>query len=167
MHRRRSQSGFTLLELILVMLIACTAIALAAPALSGWRRGATLRNAAEEFIRMTRMARAKSVANATVCRIQIDTSKLDFFLTIQQGTEVVKVNDSMARSAVVIEGGRITISKIATGTNIATNAEMIEFYPTGRVEPARITLTDDSGKTLEIECVSPAEGFRLVTGGQS
>src|SRR5262245_1467079 len=163
MNRRRFHSGFTLLELILVMVIACTAIALAAPSLSGWRRGATVRNAAEEFIRLTHMARTQAVANAQVYRIEIDTSKCDFWLTVQQGTGIVPLADSLARSRVVIEGGKVEISKIASGTSATTAAQSIEFYPTGRVEPARVRITGEAGYVQEIECTSPAEGFHLVT----
>ena len=50
MKRPPRQSGFTLLELILVMVIICTALALAAPSLNGWARGSKMRDAVSTMI---------------------------------------------------------------------------------------------------------------------
>src|SRR5215475_2100789 len=80
MKRRTRYSGFTLLELVLVMLIACTALAIAAPKMSGWSNAGKLRNLADQFITLTRYARTNAISEATIYRIQIDTQGGKFWL---------------------------------------------------------------------------------------
>ena len=41
----------------------------------------------------------------------------------------------------------------------------IEFYSTGRMQPATLRLTSPDGDITEIECPSPTEGYRLATQG--
>lgn len=39
----------------------------------------------------------------------------------------------------------------------------VEFQATGRTDPANITLTDNTGHSLEISCTSPTDSFQLVS----
>jgi type II secretion system protein H len=172
---RKLANGFTLLELVLVMLIACTALALAAPSMRGWSRGARLRNSAEEFLNMTRLARTQAVTRATIYRIQIDTQAGTFKLLAQQGSEFVEVNDELARMKSVPEGGQIELTRPQADSKsgnsssetavLATDA--IDFYPNGRTQAAHVRISDDSKHSFDIECASPAERFQIVTQTES
>jgi prepilin-type N-terminal cleavage/methylation domain-containing protein len=161
-HHRQKSRAFTLMELILVMLIAATALAIAAPHVGGWSRGARLRNCAEEFVRMTRLARSRAVTDAAVYRIQLDTATVNFKLLVQQGTEFVDVQKSLGRNAAPLKNA--TIELVRMGTELTDSAaDSIDFYPTGRTQPMRIIITDDAGHKIGIECATPAEDFRVVT----
>jgi Tfp pilus assembly protein FimT len=152
------------MELILVMLIAATALALAAPRLTGWSRGARLRSCGEEFVRMTRLARARAVSDATVYRILIDSQTVNFKLMRQQGTEFVDVQETLGRNVVPLTNAKIevvrnTADMLATGSA----ADAIDFFPSGRTQPMQIRLTNELGHTVNIECKSPAEDFQIVS----
>jgi len=66
MRSRYRHPGFTLLELILVMVILATVMALAAPKLQSWRQGGKLRNSADEFVAATRFARTRAISSGSV-----------------------------------------------------------------------------------------------------
>jgi len=63
--RRGSLSGFTLIELILVLLIISITMALAAPSLRGWSDGAKLRDAGDLFVASAKWARAQAILTGT------------------------------------------------------------------------------------------------------
>ncbi|MDB4966667.1 MAG: hypothetical protein JWN44_2356, partial [Myxococcales bacterium] len=60
----QSRPAFTLLELVLVMLVITIAIAVVAPTLRGWSRGSHLRDTAEQFVTLTRLARTQAASSA-------------------------------------------------------------------------------------------------------
>jgi prepilin-type N-terminal cleavage/methylation domain-containing protein len=71
--RSRIQSrGFTLIELILVMVIISIALGYAAPSLRGWGQGQKLRNAADEFVAATGTARSLAVSDAAIYALEIN-----------------------------------------------------------------------------------------------
>src|SRR4051794_14745939 len=85
MTERRAHAGFTLLELILVMVIICMVMALAAPTLTGWSRGAKLRNSADEFVSATKFARTRAVSSGYTCVVSIDRQSGTFSVKQQTG----------------------------------------------------------------------------------
>ena len=162
--RRSKSRGFTLLELVLVMLIAATALAIAAPRLAGWSKGQKLRSCAEEFVRMTRLARTKAVSNATVYRILLDSATVNFKLQVQSGTEFTEVKESLSENAAPLVNGKIEVVRSGTEEMGASSvANGIDFYPSGRTQPMRVRITDETGHSIEIECTTPAEDFRIVS----
>jgi prepilin-type N-terminal cleavage/methylation domain-containing protein len=159
MNRRPQHRGFTLLELVLVMVVVCTALAMAAPSLSGWSRGAKLRDAADQFFAVTRYARAESASSCQVHRLYVDPSAGRYWLAAQDGQQFVELSTGLGRAVVVPDGFRINLTDAQSKT-----LEFVEFYPTGRTTPAHFSITADNGETINYECPSPAEGFRLTNG---
>lgn len=155
------RSGFTLLELILVMVIACTALALTAPSLRGWSRGAKLRAAADDLVALARRARTQAAGDGAVYRLNIDPNAGAYRLTVQSGTEFAAIGSSYGRRFEIPEGFRIEMTKA-----VATSGATIDFFPNGRTEAARITLSTDQGDSIIVECPSPAERFRVLSPGE-
>jgi type II secretion system protein H len=165
--------GFTLLELVLVMVIMCTALALVAPSLRGWSHGAELRDAADQFIAMTRHARSEAVSNSTTYRMEIDPQAGTYKLKQQSGQRFVELGTSWGKAFELPQGVHLELSKNAANTPMASNAfagntgpasqNTIDFYPTGRIEQVQVRLTSDHGGQFVIECPSPAEGFVINT----
>jgi prepilin-type N-terminal cleavage/methylation domain-containing protein len=161
MSRRRSNpAAFTLLELILVMVIICTALALAAPSLNGWARGSKMRNAVDQFVALTQFARTQAVSTATVHRLQIDGAARAYYVLIQDGDQFVPLNTEMGR-----EFSLPTDFSLKMTDDAGQNRDFVDFYPTGRTDPARVEITAPDGETKVIQCPSPTEAFRLVNPG--
>ena len=150
----RGSAGFTLLELVLVLFIIAVALSVAAPKLRGWSRGRELRDAADQFISVTRYARASAAANCQVYRITIDPQSNTYQLSKRDGQNFIAEGSDLG-----------DVQRLPSGYRLETSAKesVIDFFPSGRTQPAQVKLTAANGESLIINCPSAAEEFALVT----
>jgi len=158
MAGRRHNFGFTLMELVLVMVIIVIAMGVAAPTLSGWNRRSKLRNAGQDFISATKWARVNAVSNGAVYRLTVDRQSGVFAVSYQSGQDFVAADSEFGRGLSLPEGARIEMAGLA-GQQIDT----IYFYPTGRVDPAQLRIVSQDGE-VKVACASPSEDFVMVSG---
>jgi type II secretion system protein H len=85
MRRPNSQYAFTLLELVLVMLIIAIMSAIAAPALIRFAAGRQVDNYSRSLLAAARYARAQSISEARVYRLNLDEKTAEFWLTADNG----------------------------------------------------------------------------------
>ncbi|MFI5381797.1 MAG: GspH/FimT family pseudopilin [Tepidisphaerales bacterium] len=163
--------AFTLLELVLVLVIICTALAVAAPSLRGWNRASYLRNAADEFVAATRYARTQAVATGQLHRLTVENGQ--YQLAVQQGEAFVPVASNLGH-ATLPDGWDIKITSQGQATQgqaaqvqATENGNSIDFYPTGRTQPAKVRITSDQGVVLEVECAAPTESFQVINVGDT
>jgi type II secretory pathway pseudopilin PulG len=158
MRHRKSAVAFTLLELVLVMLVVSLMLALAAPALSGWSRGARLRDTSDQFRAAAHFARSQAISTAVTHRIEIDPAAGGYLITRLDGEQFVPVSG---------EFGRLVRPPLGVGIELTRDdgspAGLIEFTPTGRITPARVRVTADTGETIHLAASSPAQLFEQVT----
>jgi type II secretion system protein H len=151
------QPGFTLLELVLVLVIICTVLAIASPSLRGWSKGSALRDTAEQMVALARLARSQAVATAQLHRLCLEPATGRYRLMVRQGQEFVPVPSSFADAWTLPDGYRLELTLTAQAQE-----NCIEFYPTGRTQPGRIRIVSDQGEVMEIACATPAEPFQIV-----
>jgi len=165
-RRRPSSHAFTLLELVLVMVVICTALAVAAPSMSGWSRGSRLRDAGDQFLALTRWARSQAVAESRVYRLYVEPGAARYWVAAQEGQEFVGVGSSLGQVFTLADDLSIELTGL---DGASARMEFIEFYPTGRTWPARVRIALDYDDFIDIACDSPADEFRLFgpTGGRS
>ncbi|MBL9169610.1 MAG: prepilin-type N-terminal cleavage/methylation domain-containing protein [Verrucomicrobiales bacterium] len=77
-RRTRLGSGFTLIELILVMSMMLIVLSLIGPSLSGFFRGRTLDSEARRFLALTRFAQARAVSEGIPMILWIDAQQRRF-----------------------------------------------------------------------------------------
>ncbi len=159
---RFQRAAFTLLELVLVLAVLATLMAMVAPSLRGWNKGSKLRDATDQLIAATRHARSQAVHTAEVHRLEADPSGTAFRV-VAVGPEG---DDSAAPAASEFEHEvrlspslRIDIQRLDGGIG------GVEFYPNGRVTPAVIRLYAEWGEVTELAATTPADSFRLVPAG--
>ncbi|HYE19583.1 MAG TPA: GspH/FimT family pseudopilin [Tepidisphaeraceae bacterium] len=158
--------AFTLIELLLVLALLALAVGVVAPSLRGFSHGTRLRGHADEFVAMTQYARTQSATTATVFRVTFDPRANNgagaFELHQLVGNEFSANTDEFDRPLLPPDGCRIELTDL---TGKAINS--IDFFPTGRGEPARFVVFDDQlGRRVTVESQSPAEPFKVVPEGQ-
>src|SRR5688500_2696160 len=161
-HYRRQPHAFTLLELVLVLVVLSVALAAAAPSMQGWSRGSKQRDAAEQFLAVTRGARVKAAADATMHRVYVDAQAGRYWIAAQSGTEFLPLGTSLGQIYELPEGNRIEVTDPG-----GQRMQYIDFFPSGRTVPARVSIIsaiDD--RRIVIECPSPSESFALVNAPQ-
>ena len=158
--RRTIRPGFTLIELVLVMLVITIAIGVAVPELRGWNRGARMRDTVDQILTLARMARTEAVSTAQVHRLTVDGAGR-CYVSKQDGEQFVALGE--ARDAVVEmpDGVKVQMTDLQGGPR-----DFVEFYPSGRMQTARIRVTmDDGAYETVIECATSTEGFRVPAAG--
>jgi type II secretion system protein H len=160
MQRRTTTThrGFTLIELVLVLVIVCTALAMAAPSMGGWSRGQKLRDAGEQFLAVARYARLNAGANSQVYRLYVDRAAGTYWVVAQEGQEFVPLANDFGKVFSVPEGFRIALTDPSRQP-----LEFVEFSPTGRTQPASVTILASDGEPFDLICPTPAEGFMVAT----
>ena len=177
------RGGFTLLELILVLVLISTVLAMVAPSLRAFAGSRPVAEAAARLVALTDYARSRAVSEAREYRLSFDLSMSSFRLTAQDGGSFQPLGKEFGRTFALPEGTKadLTISHAtqvpatvagsslfgqnAQGAASVTAGPFIAFYPDGRTEAAGIRLTDSRGNTLNIVCRSPTEHFIVETGG--
>jgi type IV fimbrial biogenesis protein FimT len=152
----RQPGGFTLIELMLVMLIITVVLGMAAPSLRGWRRGTTMKGAAEDFITITRYARVQAVANGAVHRVILEPATGRYYVAVQSGQQFEPLESNLA-SGTIPDGFRAQWAD-----QQSAQRGYVEFQPNGRAQTARLRITSDYGDEVQVECATPSEVFRIV-----
>jgi hypothetical protein len=101
----------------------------------------------------------QAVATGNIHAIVIDQGAASFSVVIENNEQRAAVDGPFRTSTPMPEGGRIEAVN-AAGTAIDT----IRFYPTNRVDPARVRLIDKNGFSAMVECLTPAEEYAVVSG---
>jgi Tfp pilus assembly protein FimT len=147
---------------MLVMVLALSVLAIAAPRLDRFSRGRVLVAHAEIALSLLQTARDRSAAEAVAYRLDVDPDRGTFGLSRQTGGTFAPEGDSSGRRHVLPDGIMIELERLDT----ADNASFIEFRPTGECTPANLKLTDKGRETVRLVCRAPLEAFMLVQGDQ-
>src|SRR5438477_1163904 len=93
-HLHHSRAGFTLFELILVVVIIALIAGMAAPSLRNWRRGSSLRDASDDFLGATRAGRTAAAMSGMEYQLNVDA---------QSGRYWVAPSDSQQQQSASID----------------------------------------------------------------
>jgi prepilin-type N-terminal cleavage/methylation domain-containing protein len=155
--------GFTLIELILVMVIIATMMAVISPALRGFTSERQVENAARMLVAMTEWARLRAATEGRAWRLNIEINDRDegdvgyFWLTAQDGLLFEEPGESFARAVDLPLGVRMEWED----SEEAETNDYIQFEADGTKDTARIRLIGKSGVVYDVYCSSPSEPFRV------
>jgi Tfp pilus assembly protein FimT len=147
----------TLLELILVMMILSTVLALAAPSLRGFfisRRGD---DAAAQILALTQYARSQAVNEGVIYRLNLDIQERTYWLTAQKAGEYERLKTEYGKTFAISKELVLEVEDIAK----EDRETFLEFSPYGTVTAATIRLIDRQGRALEIACPTATESFSI------
>lgn len=158
LNRCLLSKGFTLIELIIVLMIIVLTISLVAPSLGGWSTGAKLRNACDDFLGTLRLARGQAIVSVSEQIVTIDHNSGTYVLQTREGQMIVPASGQWGSPMSVPNG--FTIDLLSGGQG----GTSIVFYPDGRATPALIRITAPDGQSCQISSQAPAEPFRVIGG---
>ncbi len=156
---RHRPGGFTLLELIVVLVLISTVLAIAAPSLRGFAHGRQTADAATRILSLTHLARSRAASRGCVHRLNVDPQAGTYRLSMQQGGAFVEIEDDFGREFRLPAG----VSVIVDSPWSEEPVPYVEFHPDGRCDAATIQLTGVRGEVLQVRCESPSERFRIVS----
>jgi len=177
-------AGFTLLELILVLLLLSVVLASAAPSLRVFSASRRVAEAAAQIVALAQYARTQAIAEGRVYRLNLDLEGGRYWVTAQTGGAFLTLENEFGRVFALPEGTRIVWVEppptpalaatpglqlpwqAATATSLPATRDHLTFFPDGRAETARLRIYDRRDNVLDIACATPADRFRVVSAGE-
>lgn len=157
-HHAAKPKAFTLLELILVMIILCTVLAMAAPSLKGFFSSRQLNDISEQILTMTRYAKVHSVFEGNPYRINFDLSRRYYWLSSLNGSQYERLKNNFGRYFSIPTEIDVDFKDLENENGVY----YFSFSPQGYSKPSRIRLEDNRDNILEIVCYSPIENYEIV-----
>jgi type II secretion system protein H len=155
--------GFTLLELILVMVILSTVLAMAAPSLRGFFASRQMQDAAAQLLTLTQLARSQAVCEGTNYRLNLDAEQGQYWLTSWQSGAFEKLRTEFGQ---VFTLPKDTVMEL-DGVERDGDETFVSFAPQGTTTAARIRLVDRRGQIVDVTCPAATESFSIVIGEQN
>ena len=153
------RGGFTLLELIAVLVLLSTVLAIAAPSLRGFARGRQTAESAARILALTRLARSRAASWGAVHRLNFDRAAREYWLTRQRAGTFVELEDDGRRYRLPV--GVSMELDLPAGSGVEAEA-YVEFHPDGRCDVGTIQLTGGQGEVYQVTCPSASEQYEIV-----
>lgn len=151
-------AGFTLLELILVMLILSTVLAMAAPSLRGFFGSRQSQDTAAQILALTQFARSQAISEGVVYRLNFDTKERIYWLTAWKSGSFRELETEFGQFFTLPRDMVMELDD----TDKEDGKPFVEFTPQGTVTAATIRLIDRGGRALEVTCPTVTESFSIV-----
>jgi prepilin-type N-terminal cleavage/methylation domain-containing protein len=152
--------GFTLIELILVMVILCTVLGMAGPSLRGFFSQRQIEDAGSSIIALAQYARSQAVCDGRTYRLNFDCDTRTYWLTVQEKGAFEDLNTRWGRVFIL----PTDISMETWDLELDRTICYASFSSLGRVTPGTIQLISPKGDKLSIVCRSATECFTVCEG---
>jgi type II secretion system protein H len=174
-------SGFTLIELILVMALLTVMVSVAAPKLSRFFHGRTLNSEARRLLALTRSGQSRAVSEGLPMDLWVDADKRTFGLAaepsyetsdpkavefaLDSGLQIEVVNKTTTTPANTLNRARQTSTASTPRVLLArANLPTIRFLPDGSVgetSPQLLRLTSADGDSLWLAQASDGLSYEI------
>ena len=159
--------GFTLLEILIVLVIVTLIIGFAIPNFRGAFEQTKLESASRNLVTMLGTAQHLSVIHRLMFQVKFDSNKQEY--QIIPDSSLLKDNDELpnyARRRKLPDGVKFgTISISTPGTpETGSGTEYLAFYPNGSSDGAMISLHDDSGAIITLQVMKATGLVKISTG---
>lgn len=156
-HHNRG-NGFTLLELIMVMVILSTVLAMAAPSLSGFFGSRQTHDTAAQILALTQFARSQAISEGIVYRLNFDTQQRTYWLTAQQAGAFEELKTGLGQVFTLPKDMVMELDDVDQ-----EDMDMfLQFTPQGTVTAGTVRLIDRRGVALEVTCPTITESYSIV-----
>jgi prepilin-type N-terminal cleavage/methylation domain-containing protein len=140
---RKDNLGFTLVELIMVLIIGAATMAIATPPIARAFRNTATQSAADEFVTTHALAKSAAIRFGRTAELHIDTSKGEFFVKVDTAD-----TGNSVRISLIKDMSKYRVEMTSTRSVICFDARGL---PTSRgtCEAADATLTFTAGDDYE------------------
>lgn len=152
------RGGFTLLELVLVMLIICTVLGAASASLRGFFVSRQTDDTAVRIVSLARLARSMAVSEGRTYRLAFGRERREFHLEAREQGGFRRPRTGLGRTFEVPDEVRLEL--LLAGEE--PDRDYLEFSPDGLTEPATVRLTDIKGDVIEVTCAGPTDSFAIT-----
>ncbi|MEX2673647.1 MAG: GspH/FimT family pseudopilin [Phycisphaeraceae bacterium] len=164
MHRctpqlRPQSLGFSLLEMVAVLMVIAVALAVAAPSLSGFAEGRRTTDTARSLTALAGWARSQAVSEGRMYRLHVDVDARQYFVTAETGGTFEPVESTLGQPVDLPDRVTVTWEE----PEQVREAGYVTFYPTGRLTPATLLLEEASGIRTRVRAVSVTDRFAVVS----
>ncbi len=157
--RNSASSGFTLMELVLVLVVISVVLALSAPTLRGFFASRQTADAAAAVLSLTQWASSEAITQGHRCRLNVDPSAGTCWLTVEQMGAFVEPNWGAGRHWRLPDGAAISLHADPADPL----RSYVQFYPTGRSDVATLEIRGRGGEVFLVACPSATERFRVLS----
>jgi type II secretion system protein H len=154
-HRSSLSRGFTLIEILLVVVIILIATTIAVPRFSGTLKSTQMTSAVRSTIRTARYARSMAILKQEICTLQFKEHQLTLSCGGTNGAEPQisrKLPDDIKISA---------FENLAEQDRSPSADRIVRYYPTGMNDGFELTLSDGGSRRSTITC-NPISGKTTV-----
>lgn len=151
-------SGMTLLELILVMVILSTVLAMSAPSLRGFFTSRRGDDAAAQILALTQFARSQAISEGIVYRLNFDTRERACWLTAQKAGVFKRLETGFGKAYTLPKDLVVELEDVEKEDLDV----FLTFTPYGTVTAGTIRLIDRRGRAIEVACPTVTESFSIV-----
>jgi type II secretion system protein H len=160
--RLKRTGGFTLVELLIVMIIITLIVGAVAPKFAAFTAGRKAADGARQIVSLAQYAHTQAISEGKDYRLNVDATKKAFWITRENdGTFDPPPND-FGRTFVVDD----SVQMASDFPSQTSGGEYVTFRPTGRSEPGSVTLTDRNGNSVVVMCPSATEVFHIAKPGE-
>jgi prepilin-type N-terminal cleavage/methylation domain-containing protein len=153
-HRNFGEGGFTLVEILLVIIIIGIISALAAPNFSKGYSGFQLNQTTDDLLNISRWAQAMAIGQERTYALSFSPDRRSYGLVRAKITEGADdqnsfepINGSLGQMHTIPDAIRLLVTqpKDSQGTG---DIDRIQFYPDGTIDPETIQLSSHDQKTV-------------------
>ena len=150
--------GFTLMELVVVMLILSVLFAMVAPSLGGFGAGRKAAQTASQILTLSRWAREQAITEGRTYRLVFDPANQLYQAMAANGPVFEPTGTDFGRPFSIPDGVEVTVE-----ASQSDGTTYLEFLPSGRSQPARVRVVSKNGQETVLATLSATEPLRAVT----
>ncbi len=149
------ERGFSLLELVVVLVLLSLCIALMAPSLSRFSKSLELKTAAKKVAAILRYCRSEAIIKGKVYQVLFDSNLMEVKIQSTDGNELQgedekKERTALQKSYVLPAGVQMKELNMESG-QYPTDVPAIEFYPNGASNGGDLLLDTQTQKGYRIK----------------
>jgi type II secretion system protein H len=163
--------GFTLIEIVVVMVIIAVMFAVALPSLRGMNEQNQLRSSAREMVSLMKYARSEAVFGERMTEVFLDTTKRQYWLDLRtpdpktgEYTPGKKTTTHFETKRELGKGLYFDEANTISDNILKNNIIAIDFYPDGSASPAIFTLSNDKNVKTTLEVIKSTGQVEITPG---